>query len=151
MLLMFISIGTRAQNDSPRLVVWLKSGEKAYFDLNKLPETTFGNGLLTIKSSTSTVSYQLTNVLRYTYENVQSSGIEGLPSAYAVQISEQGESVTFRNLKPGTIVKLYSLGGVLLEQHTAEDSNPLTITLQNLPSGMYVVKAANETIKMLKP
>ena len=151
MLLIFITIGAGAQSDSPQLVVWLKGGEKAYFDLDKLPETSFGDGLLTIKSSTSTVSYQLANVLRYTYENVQSTGIERLPSAYAVKISERGESITFRNLKPGTIVKLYSLGGMLLEQHIAKDSEPLTITLQNHPSGVYVVKAANETIKMLKP
>lgn len=140
-----------AQAAGPQLVVWLKGGEKAYFDLAKLPETSFADGLLTIKSSTSTVSYQLTNVLRFTYENVKSTGIEELPSAYSVKISELGESITFRNLKSGTIVKLYSLGGMLLEQHAAKDSEPLTITLKNYPSGVYVVKAANETIKMLKP
>ena len=151
LLLCLAATVTWAQSDSPQLVVWLKGGEKAYFDLDKLPETSFGDGLLTIKNSTSTVSYQLTNVLRYTYENVQSTGIEKLPSAYAVKISERGESITFRNLKPGTIVRLYSLGGLLLEQYTAKDSEPLTITLQNHPSGVYVVKAANETIKMLKP
>ena len=44
-----------AQTGVPRLVVWQKSGEKAYFDLNKLPETSFGDGMLTIKSSTATI------------------------------------------------------------------------------------------------
>ena len=151
LLLMLATVGTWAQGDSPQLVVWLKGGEKAYFVLDKLPETSFGDGLLTIKSSSSTVSYLLSNVLRFTYDNVRPTGIDKQPSAYSVKISERGESITFRNLKSGTVVKLFSLGGVLLEQHTAKESEPLTITLQNYPSGAYIVRAANETIKMLKP
>lgn len=151
MLIAMQSVALMAQEAHPQLVVWLKGGEKAYFNLDKLPETSFGDGLLTIKSSTSTVSYQLANVLRYTYLNVQSTGIDDMPSAYGVKISELGEAVTFRSLKPGTIVRLYSLGGMLLDEHTAQDAQPLTITLRSYPSGAYVVKAANETIKMLKP
>ena len=82
MLIAMQSVALMAQEARPQLVVWLKGGEKAYFDLDKLPETSFGDGLLTIKSSTSTVSYQLANVLRYTYLNVQSTGIDDMPSAY---------------------------------------------------------------------
>ena len=134
-----------------RLVVWLKNGEKAYFDLNTLPETSFGGGKLTIKSSTTTISYQIGDVLRYTYDDNGASGIEEQSSAYSLKISEDGEDITFRNLKPGIIVKLYSLGGVLLEQRTADGAAPLTITLRNRPSGVYVVKADNETIKLMKP
>ena len=106
---------------------------------------------MTIKSSTSAISYQLGDVLRYTYDDNGASGIEEQPSAYSVKISEEGEDITFRNLKPGTIVKLFSLGGVLLEQRTAEGSKPLTISIQNRPSGVYVVKADHETIKLMKP
>ena len=53
-LLMLTTLGAWAQNGKPRLVVWQKSGGKAYFDLDKLPETSFDNGILTIKSSTAT-------------------------------------------------------------------------------------------------
>lgn len=67
MLLVLTTLGVWAQNEAPRLVVWQKSGEKVYFDLDKLPETSFANGILTIKSRTATISYQLANVLRYTY------------------------------------------------------------------------------------
>lgn len=134
-----------------RLVVWLKNGEKAYFDLDKLPETSFGGGMLTIKSSTSTISYPLGDVLRYTYDDNGASGIEAMSSAYSVKISEEGETITFRNLKPGTVIKLYNLGGVCLEQRTAEGPEPLTISIQNRPSGVYVVKADHETIKLMKP
>ena len=151
LLLMLSLAGAWAQSNVPRLVVWQKSGEKAYFDLDKLPETSFGGGVLTIKSSTATISYQLSNIVRYTYENVTATGIATLPSAYSVKISERGEAVSFQNLKPGTTVSLYDLGGMLLEQYTADDLGLLTISTHNRPSGVYIVKANNETIKLLKP
>ena len=69
LLLMLLLIATLSSlADSQRLVVWQKSGQKVYFDLTEEPETTFEDGNLVIRSSRTTVSYPLTNVLRYTYE-----------------------------------------------------------------------------------
>lgn len=45
-LLLTIAAGLWAQNDTPRLVVWYKNGEKTYFELNEMLETTFEGGLL---------------------------------------------------------------------------------------------------------
>ncbi len=42
------SIGNIAQTATQRLVVWQKSGEKVYFDISELPETTFEDGQLVI-------------------------------------------------------------------------------------------------------
>lgn len=145
-----VSLGAAAQDDASRLVVWQKNGEKAYFDLATEPETTFGGGVLTIKAGTASVSYQLSNILRYTYENVKVTGIETLPSTYSVKVSERGDEVTFRNLKAGTLVNLYDLSGVLLEQRTSQDLRPVTISVVNRPTGVYIVKSGNETIKLLK-
>ena len=44
-LLLTMTVGLWAQNTTPRLVVWQKNGEKVYFELNEMPETTFENGL----------------------------------------------------------------------------------------------------------
>ena len=70
------SIGAIAQDATQRLVVWQKSGEKVYIDLAELPETTFEDGLLVIRGSKTSVQFQLSNILRYTYEGVGSTGIE---------------------------------------------------------------------------
>lgn len=151
LILCAVSLPAAAQSDSPKLVVWQKNGEKVVFDLDKRPETTFGGGVLTIKTTTATVSYQLSNILRYTYENVKETGVETLPADRSIKINERGDEVTFRNLKPGTVVSLYDLGGLLLEQRKAESLNPLTISVRNRPGGVYIVKSGNETIKLMKP
>ena len=49
-LLLTIAVGLWAENATPRLVVWHKNGEKTYFELNEMPETTFKGGLLVIRS-----------------------------------------------------------------------------------------------------
>jgi hypothetical protein len=53
-------------------------------------------------------------------------------------------------LKARCTASVYSVNGMLLEQHQATEGQPLTISLQNRPRGMYIVKAATETIKIMK-
>jgi hypothetical protein len=151
LILCAVSLPSMAQSDSPKLVVWQKNGDKVVFDLDKLPETTFGGGVLTIKTTTATVAYQLSNILRYTYENVKETGVELQPADRSIKINERGDEVVFRNLKPGSVVTLYDLRGQLLEQRKAESLSPLTISVQNRPGGVYIVKSDNETIKLMKP
>lgn len=143
---------TAAAQDNPAcLVVWQKNGQKVRFELAQQPETSFGNGVLTIKTNTSTVAYQLTDILRYTYENVKETGVETMPADKSIKINERGDEVTFRNLKAGTVICLYDLRGVLIDKRKAEGLNPLTISIANRPSGVYIVKTGEETIKLLKP
>ena len=150
-LLLTIAVGLWAQNATPRLVVWHKNGEKTYFELNEMPETTFEGGLLVIRSSKTTVSYQMENILRYTYEGVSTSITDLQPSERAVIIAKDGDGVTFRNLPGGSAVSVYSTNGVLLEQRTAIEGQPLTVSVAQRPAGVYVVKAGKETIKLMKP
>ena len=152
MMLIAAATGAWAQDTAPRLVVWLKNGEKVHFDLAQLPETSFGGGVLTIKTNTTTVAYQLANVLRYTYENIKVvDEVAMLPNEHSVQVNAEGDAVTFRNLKDGTLVSLYDLSGQLLEQHTAEGLRPITVSIRNRHRGVYVVKCDNESIKLMRP
>ena len=151
MMLMAASTRLWAQDAAPRLVVWQKSGEKVYFDLAQMPETSFGDGVLTIKTNTTQVSYLLENVLRYTYENVKVTGIELMPNERSVEVDKEGGAVTFRNLKDGTVVGLYDLKGQLLEQRRAEGLHPVVISVRNRPRGVYIVKSDDETIKLMRP
>lgn len=150
-ILLMFSLGMWAQQAKPRLVVWQKSGEKVYYDLADQPETTFEDGLLIIKTKSATVEYQLTNILRYTYEGVKSTGIDLQPSERMVSIAKDGDGVTFRNLAEGTSVSVYSANGTLVEQRTAPAGQPLSISIAQRPAGVYVVKAGKETIKLVKP
>ena len=149
LIILFVwSIGNIAQTVTQQLVVWQKSGEKVYFDLAEEPVTTFEGSQLVIKTTKTTVFYQLENVLRYTYEGIK-SGVDLMPGERSVSISREADVVTFYNLPQGTTVSLYSANGMLIEQQTT-DGQSHTLSVKNRPSGVYLVKAGNETIKLLK-
>ncbi len=148
-LLLALPVTLWAQTPKQQLVVWLKSGDKVYFDLAELPETSFENGQFIIKTSKTTVYYQFESILRYTFQGVNTS-VELLPNERSVSVSQDGDGVTFQNLKAGATVSIYAANGVLMEQLTANGGEPLRCSVANRPSGVYLVKAGNQTIKLLK-
>lgn len=150
LLLAFVATTTWAQGNTKRLVLWQKSGEKVYFDLNDLPETTFENGLLVIKTKNGSMQYHMENVLRYTFEGTNNTGINLLPSERGIIISQEGDEVTLRNLQEGTTVAIYAANGNLVEQRTVSGSQPFTLSIAQRPAGVYIVKAGSETIKLMK-
>ena len=150
LLLAITATATWGQGVSKRLVLWQKSGEKVYFDLNDMPETTFENGMLVIKTNNASVQYHLENILRYTFEGTGNTGINLQPSERSISISQNGDEVTMRNLNEGTTVTVYAANGTLLEQRTVSGRSPLTLSVAQRPAGVYIVKAGNETFKLMK-
>ena len=131
-------------------MVWLKSGDKVVYDLVDVPVTTFSGSQLVIRTNKVTIPYERKDVLRYTYEDVVSDGIELSPSERRVEINREGDEITFRGLQIGSTASIYAVNGTLIEQRKVTDSRPLSISLKNRPDGVYIVKAGTETIKVMK-
>lgn len=150
LLMFFVAIATQAEDTTQRLVVWQKSGEKVYFDIAKLPETFFENGLLVIKcEGEAAVQFQLDNILRYTFEGVNTA-IDLMPNERSVSISRTGDAVTISNLPEGSAVQIYAANGMLVETQKSQNGKPLTLSVGQRPSGVYLVKCGCETIKLMK-
>lgn len=133
-----------------RLVVWLKSGEKVGYELADQPVTTFSGSKLIIQTNKVTIPYERKNVLRYTYEYIEATGIDLLPGERRVVINREGDEIIFRGLQAGSTASVYAVNGTLIEQRKASDDLPLAISLKNRPHGVYIVKAGTETIKVMK-
>ena len=141
---------TPQTTSGPRLVVWLKSGEKVVYELAESPKTTFAGKQLVIRTVKTTATYERKDVLRYTYENAVYLGIDLQPGERRVQMNREGDQITFRGLQAGSTASVYAVNGTLIEQRKVVDGQPLTISLQNRPHGVYIVKAGTETIKVMK-
>ena len=131
LLFCFAATPMWAQTATKRLVLWQKSGEKVYFDLNDMPETTFENGLFD-------------NVLRYTFEGTGNTGISLLPSERSISLSKEGDEVTMRNLRAGTVVTIYAANGTILETRKVTDSQPLTLSVAQRPSCWCVYRESRK-------
>lgn len=54
-------------------------------------------------------------------------------------------------VKQDSFVGVYSLDGKLVRQFTLQHSGTFRLSLSELPSGLYLVKAGNTTYKITKP
>ena len=149
MLLLTATLSSWA--DSQRLVVWQKSGQKVYFDLNEEPETTFEDGNLVIRSSRTTVSYPLTNVLRYTYEGGTITDVGDVKMRPGeVRFLQNAEKMAFDGLQDGTILEVYTLDGVKIKTVKAQGGQRTVVSLADQAAGTYIVKAGEATYKFMK-
>lgn len=133
--------------NSKRLVVWLKNGEKVFFDLEEFPKTIFPGASVVISTNSASVTYPMEDVLRYTYE-MFTTGIENL-KAKEVYVSQRGNTITFHHLRLGSHVQVCSLAGIVLKSGVVSD-NAFTVDMEGFGSGVYLVKTDSLTCKFMK-
>jgi len=151
LLMLLLTATLSSWADSQRLVVWQKSGQKVYFDLNEEPETTFEDGNLVIRSSRTTVSYPLTNVLRYTYEGGTITDVGDVKMRPGeVRFLQNAEQMAFDGLQDGTILEVYTLDGVKIKTVKAQGGQRTVVSLADQAAGTYIVKAGEATYKFMK-
>lgn len=140
------------KNDSedPILVVWKADGTKAYYELNDMPETTFENGKLVVRTQSAMVEYPMSEVLRYTYDGVDTKGVSKARGLHGAMVKREQNSVTIVNLKEGSQVQLFNSEGALLDTKTSNGEEPVFISVANQPNGVYIVKYESQTFKLIK-
>ena len=148
LLLLITALAVVAKADDRVLQVWLSDGRIVNINLNEEPRTTYVDGNLVITTSKTTITYPLENVKRYTYALVD-AGISS-PKAMNVVMSEDGETLTLDRIPSGTAVYLYNVAGQLLKKIDTRQKSKVSVTVSDLPIGVYVVKANDVTYKITK-
>ena len=140
----------RADDAAQQLVVWLKNGQKIRHDLADKPETRFNAGYLMLSTSKVSVSYPLTDVLRYTFEG--DIPVVSVPSVKPgeIRVSQNDNAMLFDGLPDGTSVEVFTLDGKKLSAQTARKGQKTLVSLQRHPAGTYLVKVGDATYKFMK-
>jgi len=146
--LLTIVTGAFAQTERQHLVVWLKNGEKVYYQLTEEPKTTFTNGKLMITSSTVNVTYDLPKVIRYTYEGAITHIGSSTTGKMGFRQNDDGIILDF--IPAGKKVSVYNLAGVLLQTLYTDGSPAFQISLKNYPFGVYIINIGEHSIKITK-
>lgn len=135
--------------DRKFLVVETKDHVKTTYMLARKPEVTFEGNDLRIVSWDADVTYNLADILRFTYETQSVTGVSELRDEQAAVNYEDGQLV-ISGIKAGASVGIYSIDGKLVQQLTAHRSGTYRLSLSHLPQGVYIVKADNITYKIMK-
>ncbi|MBP5361146.1 MAG: T9SS type A sorting domain-containing protein [Bacteroidaceae bacterium] len=150
-LLLIACVTIVARAETQRLVVWQRNGATAFFNLDEEPKTTFEDGKIVIKTSTTTVSYLLTDVLRYTYEGATITTVnEPAIRPGEMRYTQSKSKIMFDGMPAGTRLEVYSLDGKIITTLHAQEGRRTIVDLEGQPAGTYIVKAGEVTIKFLK-
>ena len=129
------------------LQIWQSDGKVVNIDLNEQPVTRYADGNLIITTTKTTITYPLEKVAKYTY--VSAEGIESI-NGMRSKFSQDGETLTFSGLAQGTEISVYATSGKILRKTKASSHAKTTVSVSDLPPGVYLVKVNSVTYKITK-
>ena len=149
LLLFMLCFGLSLQAET-NLVVWKKDGSKVAFALTEKPKVTFSENSLMINSTTVSVSYDLEDMAKFTYEDSGEEGIKNIENDKESSFKFDGEMLLFPSLKAGSKVAIHNLGGVLVFGRTIEAAGDYSFPISHLDKGVYVVSVDGLTYRIVK-
>ena len=129
LLLTLFAVGIWA--DDAKIIVWLNDGNKTEVLFSQMPEFTYQDGNVSIQGSSTTLSWPLANLEKFTFENVGSS----IPTDI-----EDVKTMSRLDIVKGCAV--YDLSGKLIRKQIR--------SLSELPKGTFILKDGSVTTKVVK-
>lgn len=143
-LLIALSCISAKATDDKSLFVSFNDGSKIEFALSTLPEVTFGNDKMTVKSTATTVSYELWKVSTFTYGTT--TGIKQVETNNKFAFEGDRIIVDGTNNKIST----FALDGKAIKLSPTTAEGKTIINLNALTNGVYIIKINNKSIKVAR-
>lgn len=128
--LLFALIGLNVWADDAKIIVWLNDGNKTEILFTEMPEFLYADGNVSVQNGGTQLSWPLTNLHKFTFENVASTptDIKDVKTAAKLDIAK------------GCAV--YDLSGRLIKKQVN--------SLSELPAGTYILKDGSVTTKVVR-
>ena len=147
LILSLFVLALPAISDDMILQIWQSDGNVVSINLNEQPVTTYSEGNLTITTTKTIITYPLEKVVKYTYVSAEGiDSLEGMKSHF----SQDGETLIFSGLPLGTEIAIYSSAGMVMQKVKAVNQHKTTVSVSDLPPGVYLVKVNEITYKITK-
>ena len=143
----FITVKEKVITTNAQLILWLADGSIIYYNLGDRPKISFADGKMIVSTIYTSFDYSMNEVIRYTYVSVMDD--IALLQDKDVEISNDGNTISFQDLSEGQVVNVYDISGTL-KLSKKSDGTPLSINISSFPKGVYVVKSKDYTFKLLK-
>lgn len=135
-----------------RFYLWLQNGEVHGYDLEEHPKVKLGKKEFTLTTTSQTLKYEATDVLRFT---LQEETIEnGTSSISAPKVMEDVQfskgTLLLADCMPHSPVHVYDTAGRIILSAQTDGEGNLALSLTSLSKGIYIVKTNNTTIKIQK-
>ena len=145
-LLFMLFFATATAFAQSTLVVELRDGSNATFQLAEKPRVTFVGEQLNIVSSSASMEINRSDVKNWHFESATTSVDDITVEAKATL---DGNTLIISGITENTAITLYTVSGAVVKRSTANDGI-CTIPLDGLTAGVYFVTYNNTTFKFFK-
>lgn len=131
------------------LIVLTKDNAQHQFALPDKPKVSFEGKNLIVVSDKTTTTFVLSDVVRFTYKDLDPSGIQEV-YIKDTNVSLEDGMLVVSQVKANSNVCVYSLDGRLVRQLAVKRAGTYRLNLSSLPFGVYLVKTGSLTYKITK-
>ena len=139
----------KAADEVETLIIQMKNGSESAFFLKDKPKVTFEGTNLKVSATSGNVSFALADVLRFTYAKKSPTGISE-QVVNPTEVTYENDVLVISQLKANAVASIYAIDGKLIRQLKPHRTGTYRISLSELPTGLYLVKADNVTYKITK-
>ena len=133
------------------LGIFMKDGTSVYFLLAEKPLITFENSDVKVVSSTDEAILVRSQVDRFEFVADVPTDVEDVQEEVEREKFElTRNAIHLSGLTPGCKVQLFSIGGQSILATAANENGAVTISIDSLPAGIYLVNYNEITIKFIK-
>lgn len=134
---------------SSALVIWTKDGNKVVYSLAEKPKITFSDKEMLLMTTVINVSFPLSNLKRFTFQNNDEVAIANIINDEPV-INMDKDQLVFQSLKENSIVGIYKLNGTEIFKKIVQNTGYFSFYIGNLANGVYIVSVNGLNYKLIK-
>ena len=142
-----------AQEAAYAVDVELSTGEAVRYTFAQQPVVTFPTeGMMNITTGAEGDSryYVISDVVRMSVVSV-SVGVDKVTTqGKTVEFSMDGDVIYASNLASGTVIRIFTAGGRLVAETSADDEGRAGIDVRSLDRGVYVMSAGKVSFKFMR-
>lgn len=140
-------MGAATSQASNTLVLHLSSGQTQRFVLlSEEPTISFNGDNIVVKTSSSEMTYAMTDVKFFNYET-ETTGIETAQGSGMKILSDR---IVYDGLPVGSKVQVYDTSGLLCGSATVDEAGHAEVSIAKYAAGVYMVNANNVSTKFTK-
>lgn len=130
------------------LVVLERDGTACSLSPEKVRSITFDSGRMTVKTVDGTMQTWEVSAIRKCYFGAAPEVPTGVSAALASRWVVRGDNVMVSSASASVLTVLNAEGRLVLMQHVVAGTS--TVSLANLPAGVYLVRMNGKTLKLMK-
>lgn len=148
-LLFSLFIGSLPVMSQNALKITDSDSKETIFMLGDHPKMSCDESSVTLSSDKDGFSIEILNGVRCELVTYEEAGIGSLETGKLLFKIYDG-SLTGENLSPDSLVCLYDITGKLIFKTSIDPSGSVSISLNTLPAGIYILDSKDKSFKFLK-